>query len=1136
MQKKISYLLSVIYLIIRIQKTLATFDYEKCYKKSQKLKEMLIYVKKSIKFTSDFTNNLKNPMKKSLMTLVLIIAGASVLWAQKTVSGVLRSADDGQTLPGVSIVEKGTANGTTTDLDGKYTLTVKDANSVLVFSFMGMTPQEVTVGTQTSVSPKLKEDATKLAEVEVTALGLKRSKDKSANSSTKVGGQQLAQSGESGVIQAMSGKSSGVNVVRNTGDPGAGAYIQLRGQSTITQSVQPLIVVDGVAISNSSIGGGVDGVAQQSRLNDINPEDIASVEILKGAAAAAVWGTRAANGVIMITTKKGKIGDDSGKNISVDFHANVGLDWVNREFTKQDKFGQGSRGNFVANSGYSWGPKLDTLTGSNTYYTDPNVSGYGGYFVDQDGNKYYKINEKLDGTVYNDKNREQIFRTGLTTDIGAGISVVNDNTNMYISLADWNQKGVIRGNSDYRRSNVRFNFSNKVNEYINFRLNTYYARIKSNRIQQGSNLNGLYLGYLRTSPDFDNTGYKGVYYDVNDIAHFNAHRGYRKYLGNGVPAYNNPGWTINEQVNTSDVDRFTISPELNVNLTKKSALTFRYGLDYTDDRRITLFPYNSAGENAGGSFAEDNLVEKYHSIDLFLRTLMPINENLDFAYIIGGQYNIKDYKALGGTLNNFTYTTEPIYIFDNSGSDSKNPTNSIENVKNAGGYLVLNFDAYKQLFFELTGRVERASTFNKTIFYPSVSLAWDFSKYLASQSWFSFGKLRTSYGTVGIQPPAYMLATSYIATDLISGWGENLDGGLYGNPLVLNSVEGNPNITPELKTEFEIGADLRFFKDRISLAATFYTNKTVDVILPVKVAPSTGYSSQWKNAGIISNTGIELDLTTAIVKKENFTVNLLANFTKNKNMVEDLYGAETVFLQGFTGTSSRAIEGHALGTLWGGKWERDANGNMVLDANGFPVVSAEEGILGDPNPDWQAGLGMSMEYKGIKFTFLFQHSQGGDMWAGTEGILRNFGISEETAKLSTAGSDLKTYDDNTIAAGETFRGNIYDFGAGNVALDQSWYTTTGGGFGPVGEQFIYDATWTRLREVSISYSLPQNMVKKAKLQNVEIGVSGRNLLLWTDFPGIDPETNLTGATNGRGLEYFNNPSTRSVMFSLRIVY
>jgi len=1075
-------------------------------------------------------------MKKSLMTLVLIIAGASVLWAQKTVSGVLRSADDGQTLPGVSIVEKGTKNGTTTDLDGKYTLTVKDANSVLVFTFMGMKPQEVTVGTQTTVSPRLKEDATKLAEVEVTALGLKRDKDKSANSSTKVGGQQLAQSGESGVIQAMSGKSSGVSVVRNTGDPGAGAYIQLRGQSTITQSVQPLIVVDGVPISNSSIGGDVDGVAQQSRLNDINPEDIASVEILKGAAAAAVWGTRAANGVIMITTKKGKIGEDSGKSISVDFHTNVGLDWVNREYTKQAIFGLGSGGAVDQTVAGSWGPKLDTLTGTNTYYTDPADPNYDGYMVDSDGNKYFNLNEKLDGTVYNDKNRDQIFRTGLTTDIGAGISIVNDNTNMYISLADWNQKGVIRGNSDYRRSNVRFNFSNKVNEYINFRLNTYYARIKSNRIQQGSNLNGLYLGYLRTSPDFDNTVYTGTYYDASGIAYFNAHRTYRNQYGSGGAGYNNPGWTINEQINSSNVDRFTISPELNVNITKKSALTFRYGLDYSDDRRITMFPYNSAGDYAAGGYSQDNLVEKYHSLDLFLRTLMPINENLDFTYIVGGQYNIRDYKAIGGDLTNFTYTSEPIFMFDNSGNTTKNPTQNVENVKNAGGYLVLNFDAYKQLFLELTGRVERASTFDKTIFYPSASLAWDFSKYLASQSWFSFGKLRTAYGTVGIQPPAYILTTNYITGDIVSGWGENLDGGYFGNPIVMSSIEGNPDIMPERKTEFEIGTDLRFLKDRISLAATFYTNKTVDVILPVKVAPSTGYSSQWKNAGIISNTGIELDLTAAIIKKDNLKVNFLANFTKNKNMVEDLYGAESIFLQGFTGSSSRAVEGHALGTLWGGKWERDANGNMVLDANGFPKQALDEGVLGDPNPDWQAGLGMSMEYKGIKFTFLFQHSQGGEMWSGTEGVLRHFGISEETANVSTAGSDLQTYDGSTIAAGETFRGNIYDFGGGNVALDESWYTTLGGGFGPVGEQFIYDATWTRLREVSLSYSLPQNMVKKAKLQNVEIGVSGRNLLLWTDFPGIDPETNLTGASNGRGLEYFNNPSTRSVMFSLRIVY
>lgn len=1075
-------------------------------------------------------------MKKHLMMLLLLIAGASALWAQKTVTGKIRSADDGLTLPGVSIVEKGTTNGTTTDMEGNFTINVKDDASVLLFTFMGMQPQEMKVGNQSEIKFKMKSDATRLEEVEVSALGIKRSKDKSSSSSTKVTGEKIQQSSEAGIIQAMSGKSSGVNIVQNTGDPGAGAYIQLRGQSTVYQSVQPLIVVDGVPMSNSSIGGDIDGVAQQSRMNDLNPEDIASIEVLKGAAAAAVWGTRAANGVIIVTTKKGKLVGGEGQNVSVDFHSSLGLDYVNREFKKQDQYGQGYGGNFVANTGQSWGPKLSTLTGTNTYFTDPASADYEGYFIDSKGNKHYAIDQKLDGTVYNDANRDQVFRTGITTDIGAGVSVVNDNSNLYLSLADWNQKGVINGNSDYRRSNIRVNYENKVTEKISAKFSTYYAKVKSNRIQQGSNLNGLYLGYLRTSPDFDNTEYKGTYVDVDGVFHFNAHRGYRNYLGTNAPTYNNPGWTINEQVNTSNVDRFIFNPEINYTVTNQSKLTFRYGLDYAADKRITMFPYNSAAENSSGLFKEENLIEKQNSVDLFLRTLTTINSNFDLTWIIGAQYNDRNYNNLGGSLSNFTYTSDPIYNFDNTSNDTKTPTNYVEHVKTAGSYVVLNLDAYKQIFLELTGRYERASTFDKSIFYPSASLAWDFTKYMGTNDWFSFGKFRTTYGTVGVQPPPYMLRTAYVVGGTVSGWGPSLDAGFFGNPIVLSAVAGNVDIMPERKTEFEVGTDLRFIKNRLSLGFTFYSNKTNDVILPVKVAPSTGFDSQWQNAGVITNKGIELDLNAGIVEKENLKVSAYANFTKNKNIVEDLYGTKSIFLNGFTGTSSRAVEGEALGTLWGGKWLRDGNGELVLDANGFPEIDPEEGIIGDPNPDWQAGLGFNVEYKGFKLGILFQHSHGGDMWAGTEGVLRYFGISEETANEATASKDLTTYYGSTIAQGQTFRGNVYDFGGGDVALDEEWYTDAGGGFGPVAEQFIVDATWTRLREVSLTYSLPKTMVNKAKLQQVEFGVAGRNLLLWTKYPGIDPETNLTGISNGRGLDYFNNPATKSIMFTLRIVY
>ena len=332
-------------------------------------------------------------------------------------------------------------------------------------------------------------DSTKsgqLGEVTVSALGVQSSKDKKGIASVSVAGGSVQKSGESGIIQGLSGKGSGIMVTRNSGDPGAGAYIQIRGQSTITGSIQPLIVVDGIPVSNSSVGQTVDGVVQQSRLNDLNPDDIASVEVLKGAAAAAVWGTRAANGVIMITTKKGKA---NAKGYNVEARFSVGVDRINREYEKQSTFGQGVNGNFAANNPLSWGDKIqDRIGGEDSVITT------GRYFEAEDGTKYYPIAQKRSRSLYNQSNRDQVFRDGLTMDKSISLSGGSERGNLFVSLSDWDQKGILNGFSDYRRTTGRVNFTNNLNNNLKVGMNAFVSKVSSNRVQQGSNLNGLYLG------------------------------------------------------------------------------------------------------------------------------------------------------------------------------------------------------------------------------------------------------------------------------------------------------------------------------------------------------------------------------------------------------------------------------------------------------------------------------------------------------------------------------------------------------------------------------------------------------------------------------------------------------------------
>lgn len=978
-------------------------------------------------------------------------------------------------------------------------------------------------------------DTSQMGDVTITAIGTSASVRKTGYTVSQVSGKGLVSSGESGVIQALSGKASNVQITRNSGDPGAGAFIQIRGQNTISGSNQPLIVLDGVPVSNSSFGQGTDGVVQQSRLNDLNPSDIASIDVLKGAAAAAVWGTRAANGVIMITTKRGK------KGLNIEFSSTMSLDKVNREYAKQGVFGQGSNNKWTANSGGSWGDKIGNRLGGSD-----SVNTTGRYFLADDGSKYYPIVKKRDQSVFNESNRDQVFRTGQTWNNNFSISNATDKSAVFFSVSDWNQTGVLKGNSDYHRTTARLNFSQQASEKLTVGLNGFMSKTSSNRIQQGSNLDGLYLGYLRTAPDFDNTDYSGTYYNNAGIATFGSHRGYRRYLGDVAPTYNNPGWTLNKQTNTSDVTRFTMTPELGYQWKENSRFIVRTGYDVSTDRRITYFPVRSAGSQSAGSFGDDLLQESESSFHAINQSKFNLTENIKLNTTVGYLYSNRKLVEIGGNANQFIIQNQDRFAFINSTSTNQNPFNFQQNILNNRVYGMFDFDMMDKVFIQLTAASEASSTYAERFLSPSASIAYEFTKDLQKSDFLSNGKLRASVGRVGVAPPAYIWNTNYVGAVSSSGWGETLDGSQFGGTYARSSVQGNPNIRPEQKDELEMGVDLKLMKNKVNLGLTYYTNKITGIVLNVDVAPSTGYASQWKNAASMTNKGFEMDLNINVVETKDFNLNLYSTLGVNRNMVTSLNGTTSLFLNGFTGTSSRAVEGYAMGSLWGGKYGRTTDDKLVLDANGFPVAAVNEGVVGNPNPKYRGSVGLNGNYKSLSFNFLVETSQGNQMWAGTYGVLNYFGINPETANQVTlnaadAGkvvdylgrkvSALTTADQNGMY---TVRGNLHDFGSGNVLLSQPWYQGLGGGFGSVAEDFIKDASWVRIRELSFNYALPKSICKALHLPSASIGLTGRNLALWTKFPGVDPELNLTGVSNGRGLDYFTNPGTQSYMFNIKI--
>lgn len=1056
-----------------------------------------------------------------------------------TITGKVQAKEDGLALPGVNVIVKGTSVGTSTDTDGKYSIAVPSQESILVFSYLGYSTQEIPVLNRTVLNVSLPTDTKILNEVVVTALGFKEVADRLALTSARVSGENIGKSGEASVISGLAGKASGVQISSQGSDPGAGAFIQIRGQSTITGNTQPLIVIDGIPISNSTVGTGQGGVIQQSRLNDINPSDIASVQILKGASAAALWGSRAANGVMIITTKQGQ---ESNK-INISYSSTYSVDKINAFHPRQTSFGQGSGGKYSPTHANSWGDRIADRTGG-----EDELNTKGEFFQAQDGTKYYPILKKNSQGVFADQNYDKVFGTGSFWDNSLSFSGGNSKSTYFFSIGNLKQQGILNGNSEYRRTTLRLNVSRTFNDYIRISNNTGFTNSASNRIQRGNNTAGAMLGLLRTPPDFDISDYKGSYYaNANASPIENRQRSYRRYLGNNSsPIFSNPLWALYEQTNTSQVNRFINSFEINIKpMVDWFDLTTRVGIDHYTDQRLSYFPINDTPGNGTGSFNENLITENEVNLDVIGRATHSFGENLSGTLIGGFNINDRTFFDIGGSLTNFLIADAPV-TFNNATASNRTPTNDRSHIRVARLYSTMNLAAFESLFLNASVAGESASTFgnlsDKTFFYPSADLAWQFTQLpsLQSLSFLTFGKLRASYGVVGVQPLPYRSNTTYVASSFSNGpWGDNLDGANYGQgAFLLNTELGDPRLKPERKTEYELGTDLRFLSNKLRVSFTYYHNKITDMLIPVTLAPSVGYARSYTNAATMENKGTELDLNYTILKKGDWTLSVNANFNRNRNTVLNLAGTESLYLTGREDRADmRAVQGYQAGIFWGGKFERNTDGSLVLNENNFPIASPSLGVIGDPNPDWRGGFGANLGYKGFTLDLLFETFQGGDFASLTKGVMYTFGTHADVGKEVTLLQDLKNYAGKVIPAGSTVRGNIQDFGGGAVLLDESYYTTLGSGLGSVAEQFIEDGSWTRLRQASLGYTLrSEGFRKKTGLQSLELSVTGRNLFLWTPLVGIDPDTNFTGNYYGRGYDYFNNPANRSVLFTVKVNY
>lgn len=1053
-------------------------------------------------------------MGKKIILQLAFLVGSIAAFAQSSLISGNVTDENGEPIVGASIIIDGTKMGVVTDIDGNFSINA-NSDKRLVVSYLGMRTKKVAVKKKMKIM--LEADTKSLDDVVVTALGKTVSADKLGSTASVINTEAMKNSGNATLINQLQGKASGVKISSPNGDVGSGSNIIIRGANTFIGESQPLIIMDGVPISNEYYKGSDDNnVSQQSRLNDIDPNDIASLQVLKGASAAALWGSRAANGVIVITTKSGNRANRP--HISYSFSKSV--DWISRKHPIQSTWGQGTGGKWNKNTNLSWGDKIADRAGG-----ADEVDNTGAYFVsDVTGKTYYPIVKKNSQETYVDSNFDAVYGTGSFDQHSLSLSGGGDRATYYVSYGGLFQDGVLR-NTGYTKHNLRLNADYRFSDWLKFSSKFSYIHSKTNRaFSNGDTTNGAYLALLRNPADFDIRDYKGTYVATDGKEYTNRQRMYRNEIGaNKQPTYNNPLWSIYEQRSVAKVNRFIFAPEMLITPTSWLDVTLRGGVDYYTELRDTYFPINSSYKTySSGYYNYLTATSRELNFDAIVRASHQFSKSLILRGTLGFSLNDRDAIYNNDRLSSFDVSTSLISSSLSSSASASTWTKTQKHIRSNRGFAIVDVELFDQLYLTASGMQEAASTVSKTYFYPSMDAAWQFSKLIPTSDILSFGKLRLSWGKVGTQPEAYKTQTLAVTTN-----------SSFGGSYAVDSSKGNDDLKPEVKTEWEIGADMRFFRDKLNLKMTYYSNVINDLLFDVEINPSSGYSTFYDNAGKMRNRGVELELGYNIIRTRDFTWDASLNFNKNENKVLSLGGTGIVSI----GSSSVALEGYPLGVLYRPGSLKDEDGNFILDVNGFPQLSTGNVVLGDPNPDWRGGFGMDFKYKNFDFSFLFEHSQGGVFLNRTQLTLYGFGVHQDVANEVTLTQDVKNYKGQTFTAGTTVRGNLYDFGAGTVLLDESWYNGLGGGLGvnKCNDLFVQDNTWTKLRNVTLGYTWNSAWLKqKTLLNSIRFSVTGRDLLLWSDLVGIDPESNNYGVSNAQGMDYFSSPATRSVVFNVQL--
>lgn len=1064
-----------------------------------------------------------------------VIQGAAQV---TTVRGIVTTEEDGEPVIGASVIVKGTSLGTVTDVNGRFELSgLPPSATRLLISYISLMAKEVAIAPQVSVT--LKSDTHLLDEVVVTALGISREKKALGYTAQEVKQDALVQGKDNNLLNSLSGKIAGVRITNTQGDVGS-SRIVIRGETSIAGENQPLFIVDGIPVDNSQLNARSSGRDFKNAIADLNPEDIKTLTVLKGPNAAALYGARAAHGAIVITTKGG---DKRQKGIGITLHSSTQVSFVATLPEFQNLFGQGAGGRFSyvdgkgagVNDGVdeSWGPRLD-IGLLIPQFDSP---------LDADGNRV------ATSWVSHPNNVRDYFRMGISTNNGISVARGDDKYQFRVGYNYEKQVSIVP-DAGTNKTNISLNTDYHLAKWIVVGATANYIvytapSLPGSATPSGSNVrsNSPMLQFLWFGRQVDTNSLKADY-----TRNWNS------------SYYDNPFWSAS--YNTQSQERHRLIGDLHAEfrLTDGLNVRFRTSTDWYNDRRKSKVKWGSAGAGSPyGSYAEDAYTVKENNTEVLATYIKQLNKNWGIDALLGFNVRNKQYE------NNYQaaprLAVADLYTLTNS-RDPLTSSNDFYRLRQYGLYGSIQLDYRRWAFLNITGRNDWSSTLpvdNNSYFYPSVTASVLLSEAFGWRSKaVNYLKIRGGWSQVGADANPYQLATVFTSETAFNG-----------NPLQSSSTIGmNPNLKPEKTSSIEAGFEAAFWDNRLCLDFTYYKTDSRNQILKLATTAASGYTSQVRNAGHIRNRGYEIQLgAVPIQTSKGFRWNLDLNYGANSSKVVKLddEGLITSYQLYSSGIQILASVGEAYGTLFGTSYVRDANGNVVVDANGLPKISTTNKTLGKFTPDWTGGISNTFSYRSLSLSFLIDASVGGSIFSNTNktgkytGVLANtlsgrdaehgglwyytdamgnnvrlpespsYSVSSDGLYYAQVnGQSTRVYQDGIMVEGVTESGSKNE----EVVSAEKYYHR----IYSIAEANVYDASYVKLREVALSYRLPRLWTQKLHLQEASVTLTGRNL--WTIYksvPNIDPESALTTG-NAQGVEAYSLPTTRSFGVNLSVKF